>query len=96
MPAFGKSIRAAQLLISAFRFAPTLAATAIMVVHINGQELTLPAAASVSDALTAWNVNARKGVAVAVNGNVIPATQWADHVLSHNDKLMIIKATQGG
>jgi sulfur carrier protein len=41
-------------------------------------------------------VNARKGVAVAVNGNVIPASQWSDHVLSHNDKLMIIKATQGG
>ncbi len=96
MPAFGKSIRAEQLLISAFRFAPTPAATTIMVVQINGQELTLPADASVNDALTAWNVNARKGVAVAVNGKVIPATQWADRVLANNDKLMIIKATQGG
>ena len=67
-----------------------------MVVQINGQELTLPADASVNDALTAWNVNARKGVAVAVNGNVIPAMQWADRVLVNNDKLMIIKATQGG
>jgi sulfur carrier protein len=37
-----------------------------------------------------------KGIAVAVNQTVIPKTSWETTELKENDKVMIIKATQGG
>ncbi len=41
------------------------------------------------------NVNP-KGTAVAVNGIVIPKQDWESLQLFENDKVMIIRATQGG
>ena len=38
----------------------------------------------------------QKGIAVAVNEAVIPKAQWETHLLKPNDKLLVIKATQGG
>lgn len=37
-----------------------------------------------------------KGVAVAINGQVIPKDSWIETKVSENDELLIIKATQGG
>ena len=37
-----------------------------------------------------------KGIAVAVNNEVIPRLDWEQTVLKENDHVMIIKATQGG
>ena len=37
-----------------------------------------------------------KGIAVAVNNSVIPKTNWNNFQLKENDKVIIIKATQGG
>ncbi|MBI3510433.1 MAG: sulfur carrier protein ThiS [Bacteroidetes bacterium] len=39
---------------------------------------------------------AHKGIAVAVNSNVIPKNNWNDHALLSGDEILIIKATQGG
>ncbi|MEJ7828835.1 MAG: sulfur carrier protein ThiS [Segetibacter sp.] len=38
----------------------------------------------------------QKGIAVAVNEAVIPKTKWSSYVLQPNDKILVIKATQGG
>lgn len=38
----------------------------------------------------------QKGIAVAVNDQVIGKTQWASTLLQANDHILIIKATQGG
>lgn len=38
----------------------------------------------------------QKGIAVAVNETVVPKTQWDSYELQHNDKVLVIKATQGG
>lgn len=38
----------------------------------------------------------KKGIAVAVNGNVIPRAQWAETSLQNNDAVLVIKAAQGG
>jgi sulfur carrier protein len=38
----------------------------------------------------------QKGVAVAVNGSVIPKAHWERHLLQSRDNILIIKATQGG
>ena len=38
----------------------------------------------------------QKGIAVAVNDQVIPRSNWDQHKLTENDKITVIKATQGG
>lgn len=37
-----------------------------------------------------------KGIAVAINGRVIPKDLWIETAVSENDDVLIIKATQGG
>jgi sulfur carrier protein len=37
-----------------------------------------------------------KGVAIAINDVVIPKVQWPEKHLESNDKVLFIKATQGG
>ncbi|WP_372776692.1 sulfur carrier protein ThiS [Mangrovibacterium sp.] len=37
-----------------------------------------------------------KGVAIALNELVIPKAQWAEVKLNQHDKVLFIKATQGG
>ena len=37
-----------------------------------------------------------KGIAVAINGQVIPKDSWSETSINENDELLIIKATQGG
>lgn len=37
-----------------------------------------------------------KGIAVAVNNQVIPKKNWETHLLNEHDKITIIHATQGG
>ena len=36
------------------------------------------------------------GIALAVNEKVVPKTEWEKFLLKENDKIIIIKATQGG
>lgn len=36
------------------------------------------------------------GIAIAVNQQVIPRSQWDSYVLAENDRITIIRATQGG
>jgi sulfur carrier protein len=37
-----------------------------------------------------------RGIAVAINQNIIPKTEWSSATLKEKDNLLIIKATQGG
>lgn len=37
-----------------------------------------------------------QGIAVAVNGQVVPQPQWHETQIQPNDQILIIKATQGG
>ena len=38
----------------------------------------------------------RRGLAIAVNGVVVPAANWAQYVLHDADAILVIQATQGG
>ena len=38
----------------------------------------------------------QNGIAVAINGNVIPKSNWNSYLLSESDDILIISATQGG
>ncbi len=67
-----------------------------MEIIINDKTLSLPEGASVAFALSVANIMAQRGVAVAVNSSVISSAEWELHILKENDKIMVIKATQGG
>ncbi|MGC8463952.1 MAG: sulfur carrier protein ThiS [Acidimicrobiales bacterium] len=48
-----------------------------------------------TDAVTAW-CPSRRGVAVAVNGTVVPRSQWDATVLNPGDRVEIVTAAAGG
>jgi len=51
---------------------------------------------SVQTALNKWIGDKQKGIAVAVNETIVPKTQWESYILQPDDKVLVIKATQGG
>lgn len=68
-----------------------------MQIHINGitkqfQEETI----SISTLLTIEAIVQTEGVAVAVNNAVVPKMDWKDFQINNNDKILIIRAAQGG
>ncbi|WP_028979827.1 sulfur carrier protein ThiS [Sporocytophaga myxococcoides] len=49
-----------------------------------------------SSLLDQLNIKESKGVAVAINDRVLPKKHWATQTLKDQDKVTIIRATQGG
>jgi sulfur carrier protein len=66
-----------------------------MQIWINGQRHELSEPASVTDALAVLGVPST-GVAVAVNGEVVPRAGWPDHQLSAEAQVEVLTAVQGG
>jgi sulfur carrier protein len=46
--------------------------------------------------LVALLTAAKRGVAVAVNGEVVPRSQWAEVALRDGDRVEVLTAAQGG
>jgi sulfur carrier protein len=65
-----------------------------MNVIINQQATTLPAHATVQDALA--TLAARPPFAVAVNTRFVPNTQYASHTLHEGDRIEVIAPVTGG
>lgn len=51
---------------------------------------------SVSELLGVQQIQAERGVAIAINNTVIPKATWSEYILKENDKITVIRATQGG
>ena len=66
-----------------------------MTVTVNGRAMKLPDGGDVA-ALVAELTDARRGVAVAVNGEVVPRSAWADTGLTEGDQVEVLTAAQGG
>jgi sulfur carrier protein len=66
-----------------------------MTVLVNGAGRALRDGATVADAVAVVTEQAR-GVAVAVNGEVVPRTAWAQTPLRAGDRVEVLTATQGG
>lgn len=67
-----------------------------MKVYVNNKLIETPARAKITDVLSAINIPSQKGIAIAVNNNVIPGADWGDYALNENDNITLIRATQGG
>ena len=66
-----------------------------MQVRVNGEERELPGGARVADALDALGLP-RTGVAVAVNGEVVPRAAWGETELADGARVEVLTAVQGG
>jgi sulfur carrier protein len=64
-------------------------------IRVNGKDEDLTAA-TVAELLQARGVVKAKGVAVALNGTVVPAASWRDALLSPGDRIEIVRPFGGG
>ncbi len=63
---------------------------------VNEQLQQVPESCTIQGLLDTILPEQQKGVAVAINQTVVARTQWTTHQLIPTDKVLIIKATQGG
>lgn len=65
-------------------------------IRVNGKHEELCGAATVAELLKARGIGGARGVAVAVNGVVVPAGAWAAAALSIGDEVEIVRPFGGG
>jgi sulfur carrier protein len=65
-------------------------------VTLNGQPTELPDGATLIDASDAAGESERRGVAVAVGGEVVPRGEWGSRELSEGEDIEVVRAVQGG
>ena len=66
-----------------------------MTVTVNGEPRELPDGLVLAD-LVAELTESPKGVAAAVNGEVLPRRNWAGTPLADRDQVEVVTAVQGG
>lgn len=62
---------------------------------VNGTSRDLPGGSTVADLVRAVTEQ-RRGLAVAVNGEVVPRTGWPATLLRDGDRVEVLSAAQGG
>lgn len=68
-----------------------------LTVTLNGEPHELRDGATVADAVTAVGAPSDgRGVAAAVDGEVVPRSAWASHALISDDRVEVLQAVQGG
>jgi sulfur carrier protein len=68
-----------------------------VIVSLNGERRDLPAGATVDAAVAASGApESRRGVAVAVDGEVVPRGAWASTALEDGQQVEVLQAVQGG
>jgi len=66
-----------------------------MIVTVNGEERTLPADSTVATLVEDLSASSR-GVAVAINGDVVPRGEWVATALEDGARIEVVAAIQGG
>ena len=62
-----------------------------MIVVVNGEACEVPAECTVG-----CLAPSQRGVAVAVNREIVPRSRWGQALLSDGDRVEILEAAQGG
>jgi sulfur carrier protein len=65
-------------------------------ITVNDEPRTIVGDMPLSALIAELGVGERKGVAVAVSGTVVPRSAWLEHRLRDGDRVLVIRATQGG
>ena len=66
-----------------------------MIIKVNNKEMELSSQASLQQLAETLQMP-DKGVAVAVNNQMIPRTKWSETILQENDQVVVLKAACGG
>jgi sulfur carrier protein len=67
------------------------------VITVNGEPRDVPGGTPVADVVAELlGGSGGRGVAVALNGEVVPRTAWAQTLVSESDRVEVLTATQGG
>ena len=66
-----------------------------MNIKVNNKEMIVPEGSSLSQLSQTLKLP-EKGVAIAVNNQMIPRQNWLDKKLAENDQIVVIKAACGG
>lgn len=67
-----------------------------MTLYVNDQPRALNDGAKLADLLRELGLAERKGVAIAINDEVVPRSTWPTRVLAEGERVLVIQATQGG
>ena len=67
-----------------------------MQISINNQSYTFDEHVSLEQAVAQLQLEDTSGIALALNEDIIPRSQWNDTILSDEDKIIIIGAVAGG
>lgn len=68
-----------------------------MIVQVNGRPAELPKGATVADAVKVVGIDGEsRGVAVAVDGEVIRGIDWERTRLAERQAVEVVRAVQGG
>ncbi len=66
-------------------------------ISLNGEEADVPAGETVAAVLTRLDLSPdARGVAVAVDGEVVPRAQWRSFTLAEHARVEVLTAMQGG
>ncbi|MFC7517506.1 sulfur carrier protein ThiS [Herbaspirillum sp. GCM10030257] len=66
-----------------------------MEIDLNGKAHPVTAPCSVQDLIVSFGLQG-KGLAVAINRNIVPHHQWELHLLQPHDRVEIVHAIGGG
>jgi sulfur carrier protein len=68
-----------------------------LIVQVNGRPAELPDGATVADAVKVVGLDGeRRGVAVAVDGEVVRSSDWEQTLLAERQAVEVVRAVQGG
>lgn len=67
-----------------------------MIVQVNGRQVTLDEGARLDQLLVQYAGSQTRGVAVAVNGEVVPKRAWAQTEVGDGDRVEVLRAVGGG
>ena len=67
-----------------------------MRVSVNGVEQQLPAGTTVADVVRSLVEMPERGVAVALDGEVVPRSEWQATSLGDGQAVEVLRAVQGG
>ena len=67
-----------------------------MIITLNGDATDVPAGSSLESLLARSGHRVRRGLAIAMNGEVVPRGRWTEQRVSEGDVVELLAATQGG
>jgi sulfur carrier protein len=67
-----------------------------MTVCVNGEQRQLAQATTVADVVQSLVEEAERGVAVALDGDVVPRSEWESTTLRDGAHVEVLRAVQGG